>query len=333
MNKIKYNDELFKIFCTSNNILLTYSENDIFNCNIKLSGFCINTNCNNTFNKKFHILYKTKVFTCKHCTINNGLISHKNTMIQKYGTNKLGDIPDIQNKKRQTLLEKYGVDCILKNKEIINQIKETKQLKYFNNNNKLPPSLVTKEEHDKLIIDKYGTLKFRSSDFIKNKIKETLIRKYGVDHISKCKHILEQKKINSMNKYGVPFPVQHPEIADKCTNNGYNLKNFTFPSGNIIKVQGYEPFALKHLIQNNISEDDIITSKKLLPEIWYDYNGKKHRHFVDIYIKCLNKCIEVKSDWTVKKPNVFLKQNAAKIMGLLYEIWVFNSKGELIETF
>jgi hypothetical protein len=333
MSKIKYNKELLKIFCETNNIILSYVEHEIFNCNIKLTGNCINLNCDNTFNKKFHILYKTKVFTCKPCTNINGMITRKNTFIQTYGTDKLGEIVSIQNKKKETLLQKYGVDCILKNRDIINQIRKTNQLKYFNKNNKLAPSLITKEEQEKTMIDKYGSLNFRSSEYIKNKVKETVMNKYGVDHISKCNHIKELKQMNSLKKYGVLYPIQNPEIAEKCNTNGFLFKKYILPSGNEIKIQGYEHFALNYLFNNNINEDDIITSKLLLPAIWYSYNGTKHRHFVDIYIKSQNKCIEVKSEWTVKKPNVFLKQEAAKEMGLLYEIWVFGHKGNIINKF
>ena len=115
----------------------------------------------------------------------------------------------------------------------------------------------------------------------------------------------------------------------------YKNKPFIFPSGKSILVQGYEPFALHDIVYNeNINEDDIITGCKNVPKIWYnDKNGKKHRHFVDIFIKSQNRCIEVKSSWTVKKENVFLKQQSALEMGLLYEIWVYNYKGLILQKY
>ena len=86
----------------------------------------------------------------------------------------------------------------------------------------------------------------------------------------------------------------------------------------------------------NILEDDILTNRQNVPEIWYtDKTGKLRRHFVDIYIKSQNKCIEVKSTWTVtlKTGNVFLKHEAAKEQGFNSEIWVYNDKGELVEYY
>ena len=138
---------------------------------------------------------------------------------------------------------------------------------------------------------------------------------------------------NCLNKYGVENNAQRPEIAEKITCSNYKLKDYTFPSGRIDKVQGYEPFALNDLIHiYEIDETDIITGVKYVPEIWYyDTNEKKHRHYVDIFIKSQNKCVEVKSSWTVKKENVFKKQEAGKSLGYLYEIWIYDDKGKIIQ--
>jgi hypothetical protein len=73
-----------------------------------------------------------------------------------------------------------------------------------------------------------------------------------------------------------------------------------------------------------------------LYELWYnDESGKKHRHYVDIFIPTLNKCIEVKSTWTKekKKDCIFLKQKAAKELGYIYEIWVYDRKGTRVEIY
>jgi hypothetical protein len=75
---------------------------------------------------------------------------------------------------------------------------------------------------------------------------------------------------------------------------------------------------LDKLLENNISEDDIVVGIKNVPEIWYyDIKTKKHRHFVDIFITSQNRCVEVKSTYTKKinLQNVFLKQEAAKNLG------------------
>ena len=88
------------------------------------------------------------------------------------------------------------------------------------------------------------------------------------------------------------------------------------------------------LKKEKISEDDIIVSRSEIPEVWYkDREGKKHRYFVDCLIKSQKRCIEVKSTWTAekKKDVIFLKQQALKDSGFLCEIWIYNSKGEIVE--
>ena len=169
----------------------------------------------------------------------------------------------------------------------------------------------------------------------KTKLRKTTLEKYGVEYYSQTKDCKDKIKITCLEKYGVEHPTQNLEIMEKLSKNAYKQKIFKFPSGNEIKCQGYEPFALQELIDNNINEIDIKTGAKNVPTIWYnDLDGKKHRHFVDIFIPSQNKCIEVKSTWTAekKKDCIFFKQNAAKELGYAYEIWVYNNKGNKIIT-
>lgn len=329
---IKYTTALLNDFCKENNLnILENYENTKINCNIKLTSKCINENCNEYFNKKFHILYKTKVFTCKKCTWLNGNKKHKQTIFNKYGTENIWDVQEIKDKRVINCLNKYGVKNVNQLKEIKDKIKKTTQLNYFNScKNKTQEPLIDKKQ---IIFNKYGTYTFQNSDYIKNKIKQTVLERYGVDHISKSKEILELKRKNSMNKYGVEYPIQHPEFSEKACISGYRMKEYTLPSGKIIKIQGYEPFALNHIINvEKINENDITTGCINVPTIWYnDSQGIKHRHFVDIFIELQNRCIEVKSTWTVKKENVLQKQKAAKELGYKYEIWVYNEKGIMVD--
>jgi hypothetical protein len=48
---------------------------------------------------------------------------------------------------------------------------------------------------------------------------------------------------------------------------------------------------LNDLLQKeNISEDDIIVDRSDVPSVWYeDLKGKKHRYFVDCFIKSQNR--------------------------------------------
>lgn len=91
---------------------------------------------------------------------------------------------------------------------------------------------------------------------------------------------------------------------------------------------------IDELLQNNIIEEDIVVSRQNVPEIWFtNSKGQKKRYFVDCFIKSENKCIEVKSTWTLKKENVFLKQQAVKYAGYKCEIWVYDRKGTKIQKY
>jgi len=129
--------------------------------------------------------------------------------------------------------------------------------------------------------------------------------------------------------------MQNAEHAEKISKNSYLIKNYILKSGKEIKVQGYEPFALDELIQT-FAEDDIITGCSNVPTIAYvDIKNKHRKHFPDIFIPSQNKCIEVKSTWTLGKgeDSIFLKQIAGKQLGYNYEIWVYNQKGEKVNCY
>jgi hypothetical protein len=140
-----------------------------------------------------------------------------------------------------------------------------------------------------------------------------------------------------LKKYGVEHPSQNALYAEEHFKTCYNKKDYILPSGNKIQIQGFENFALDFLIKDQkFGESDIVVGCKNVPEIWYnDETGKKHRHYVDIFLPSKNKCIEVKSAWTAekKKDSIFLKQNAAKKLGYNYEIWVYNSKGLIVNKY
>jgi hypothetical protein len=331
--EIKYNYELLNKFCKENNLdILENFEEIKVNCNVKLTSKCITEDCNDFFIKKFHILYKTKIFTCKNCTNKQRIKNYNESIMNKYGVENINQLQEIKDKKNTTCLQKYGVKNVAQNIDIKNKTKETNKLKYIEKHNSLPPSLIDKKQE---LFEKYGTHDYRNSDYIKNKIKQTVLDHYGVDHISKSKEVQSIKRQNCMNKYGVEFPMQYPEFSEKASKNSYLIKEYVLPSGKIIKVQGYEPFALKDIINiEKINENDIITGCKNVPTVWYnDLQGNKHRHYVDIFIPSQNRCIEVKSNWTVQLKNVFLKQTAAKELGYNYEIWVYDNKGNIINKF
>ena len=185
-------------------------------------------------------------------------------------------------------------------------------------------------------LKKYGMEYSIRYPSIQEKICQTFFERYGVTCTLDAENVgvehplsnsVIQEKIRQTNivKYGTIYPMQNADIAEKSSKNAYKLKSFVLPSGKQIKLQGYEPRALVELLKV-CSEDDVVSSRKEVPEIWYfDKDGKKHRHFVDFYIKSINWCIEVKSTWTyeINKEKVLAKRLAAINGGLNYTILIF----------
>ena len=56
---------------------------------------------------------------------------------------------------------------------------------------------------------------------------------------------------------------------------------------------------MQELEDQGYNFNDILTSNKDMPEIWYMFEGKKHRYYPDFYIPEENLIIEVKSQWTL----------------------------------
>ena len=181
----------------------------------------------------------------------------------------------------------------------------------------------------KTCLNKYGIENAAKTTGVKNKIKNTCIKKYGVHYSFQSEKVKDKIKETMLKRYGVQNPNQYPEIFEKGAKNSFKTKKYLLPSGNLINYQGYENYALDELINLQINENDIINKRTDVPEIWFYYNDKYCRHYVDIYIKSQNKCIEVKSDWYFNKDNnkILEKQKTGKELGYNYEIWVYDKKG------
>ena len=297
--KINYNNTLLGTFCSSNFIVIQNKLEEKINRDTKIEGNCISENCNNTFNKSFRNLINTNGY-CKECA---------QKRLSKF---KKENVENMKNKIIQTCMAKYGVPTFFESQEFKTKSKRT-------------------------WIDNYGVDNPIKSKIILEKRKINFLKNYGVENPSQIEDVKNKKKLTCLQNHGVEHPQQVPEIAEKASKNSYRRKLYTFPSGNQITCQGYETLALDKLIkEENILENDIVTGCKNVPTIWYnDEECKKHRHYVDIFIPSQNKCIEVKSTWTAKKKidNIFLKQNAGKELGYLYEIWVYDNKGKIVEYY
>jgi len=130
--------------------------------------------------------------------------------LYKYkGVKSVFQLPEVQEKIKQTNLIKYGVENPLSSLEIREQIKQT-------------------------CLDKYGVEYATQSDIMKQKSKQTNLEKYGVEHAMQNKEIqqralnttyerygtdladvIEARKKTCLEKYGTEWYVQSQDFKDK----------------------------------------------------------------------------------------------------------------------
>jgi len=289
---------------------------------------------------------------CKKCTYKNMLEKTKKTNIEKFGCEDPNQLSSIKEKVKKTFIEKYGVDSAMKTIETKNKLKGVILEKYgvenqFQNKdvkNKIKETMLEKygveyplqnigiyDKFEETLMKNYGVkIPYHNSE-LKDKGRIKCLEKYGVEYTFQSSEIREKGKITCLAKYGVKNANQSIEVREKQQKNALRKKEFIMPSGTKYLVQGYEPFAIRDLLQI-YDESQIKISIKDIPRILYKSGEKDHYYFPDIFIPHENKIIEVKSMWTIKSKgdNIEIKKNACLSENYKYEIWVYDAKGQRV---
>lgn len=331
--KVKYGKNELIEFCNTNKININMIDpNQFINRDAIINGKCLTNECVNSFSKTFRELLKHHGY-CSECCKENGKIKIINTNLEKYGVECCLLSEEIKAKGKSTTIQRYGVEFASQGEVFKQKMKNNNIKKYGVEHVLQLPEL--RKKIIKTNLERYGAENPQQNKEILEKTKQTNLERYGVENPQQNKIIKEKTKITNLQKYGVEYPQQNSAIAEQTLKNSFNKKQYTMPSNKIVDYQGYENFAFDELINvEKIDEDDLFISKKDVPELWYlDKLGKKRRHYVDMYIKTQNRCIEVKSTWTNQdKNNVFEKQKAAIELGYKYEIWIYDNKGNKLST-
>jgi hypothetical protein len=280
-----------------------------------------------------YILQK-KVDTCiKRYSCNNAQQNIKirektqKTNLERYGVESPGQNDKVKEKMRQTNLERYGVENPSQNEKI-----KQKKIKTCLENYGVEHPFQAESIKDKKVktnLERYGYDYASKNDKVKEKMRQTNLERYGCDYYLQTSELKEKTKLIMLERYNVKNCSQSSIIQSKKQRTSYKSKNYILPSNNIIKVQGYEPYALDILLyEMSYNEEDILTSVVDMPKIFYYFENKKHRYFCDIFIPKENRLIEIKSTYTFEKEveKNMLKQKAAKDMGYIHEIWIIDKK-------
>ncbi len=251
---------------------------------------------------------------------------NKQTKEEKYGDANYNN----RVQAKETNIVKYGV-------ENVSQLAAVKlsKLNTFNTNFRNEP-----EKLAGLADRRRTTWLSNDVESIITKSKKTTLDRYGVDNIQKLEEVAHRTSLkNTVNakerlakakqtireRYGVDYISQVSEIHEKQQK--LRWKNYTLPSGKIIKIQGFENFALDILLTTT-DENNIVTSRKDIPNIWYYHLDKKRRYYPDILVSGIT-IIEVKSEYTYRMYEAInlKKKDACTQAGFNFEFWIFNKTG------
>jgi len=204
---------------------------------------------------------------------------------------------------KKTLQERYGVD----------------------NPMDIPGMDVKRKTH---FLEKYGVENPSSNDQVKLKRINTMLERFGVEH----NFINWSEKMFA--KHGVYNSVHIPEVAEKlCYNRFKKRKEYMLSFGEIIHLQGYEPFGFDYL-KTLYEEKQVLYRKKDMPELWYNWEGKIRRYYCDFFVPSDNLVVEIKSPYTFSRDHQLIKQKilSAHTKGHKVLLLVFSQFGDLVHS-
>lgn len=212
-------------------------------------------------------------------------------------------------------------------------------------------SVKSREKTKQVWMEKYGVEHHRKSDMSKLKMKNTLKERYGVEHLMHIDGVSEKIKSTNMERYGVECVLSNDDIKEKIKNTciekygavnpSQNIevhkkklrsqKTYQLKNGEIINLQGYEPFFLDHFQQVMDVDSTIID----VPTINYMGNdGQVGVYFPDFIVKQYNTVIEIKSDYTMQfKEQIYNKIIGAVCAGYEVVLYVYSENGEVNASF
>lgn len=131
--------------------------------------------------------------------------------------------------------------------------------------------------------------------------------------------MVDNVKKTMLQKYDVENANDYPFFWAK-------YRDYVFPTGKIVRIQGYENLGLDFLLKE-YTEENIIVDRKLLPKFYYQLNKK---YTPDIHVLTNNTIYDIKSTWTYK---IFKNKNE-KIKSVLnagfnFTILIFDNIGKI----
>lgn len=229
------------------------------------------------------------------------------------------------SKRKQTCLNRYGHVCSMHGEAAKLKTKQTIQNKFKNNTEYHKAHL---EKAKKTNLKRYGTECVLQSNLIKEKIKKTNLQRYGVPYCLSLPEIQEKRKVTFIERYGCEYPLQNQQFFDKQAK--YRKYEYKLPSGKIIYKQGYEPYFLDFVFNNNyLKENEIIYQPKSIR--YKNKKGTISYYYPDFQIPKYNLIVEVKSSYTFSlDKNIEYKKIGCEQKGFNFILFIDNNYKGLV---
>lgn len=324
MERTRFSKQLLETILQRDNATLV-GEYNKFTCDSIFSLTCF---CGQLQSLKFSRIIRSSGAFCKECIEHNRQEKIKQTNLSRYGGHP-AKTEECKQKTIITNMKKYGVISSNQSNSVKQKKQETSLTRFGVSN----PAQSQEVQHKirQTNINKYGCNNPFENTSVKQKIKKSMIERHGVENPSQAQEFQNKKIETSIHRFGVEYPMQNQNVFEKSNHHSKKAKDFIMPSGNIRRVRGYEPYALRDLLCK-YSESEIKTGKDV-PRIQYiGILGKTKYYYPDIFIQNENKIIEVKSDYTYqrdKEVNLLKKQYTEKEK-YIFEFWVYDKKGNRI---
>lgn len=304
-------------------------------CNLKLVNF-------NNRDKEWKYLE----FCSTKCSSKNKDVikKYKETNKKKYGFDNISKTEYFRESMIKHNQETYGVDWYITSDDFREKSKISCLKKYgFDNYTKTEEF---KSKMSTIFLEKYGVDWYAKSQEFKDKFKEKSLEIYGVEHPMLNEKVKSKVSKTIFERYGEKWYILTKEFKEYCFVSNFNkygnpifsykLKEYKLPSGKVVKVQGYENFALDILLKKYNEDEISITYADIKEEIGtinYLLESQSKIYLPDIYIKTYNKIIEVKSKYTylIEESKNIVKKETCISMGIDFEFWIIDKKGKLID--
>jgi len=200
-------------------------------------------------------------------------------------------------------------------------------------------TLSRKIQNNKSLFDHLYTQTNYLNKYADITIPQRLYHYYNKTEIIPCCETCEKSLVNLFRVEGMTYPIA---CSINCKNLGHTwgstIYDYTLPSKKIIKLRGYEKFAVNDLLIKYDESELIIGAKNIenkIGELFYILDDNTiHKYYPDIYIPKEHQIIEVKSRWTLEyNRNLNIrKQKMCLEKGFQFSFMIYNQKGIDITT-